>query len=57
MKEIVVPVVGAAVVLCFRSGLVGLAVAGGTLGRRFMNLSVLKLFPLSDEKCVNKYVQ
>lgn len=52
--EIFIPVVGAAVVVCFLSGLVGLAVAGGTLGLRFMNLSVLKLFPFSDEKYVNK---
>lgn len=41
-------VVGANVVVCLRSGLVGLAVAGGTLGFRTGSLSVcFKLFTLS----------
>lgn len=45
----VVVVVVVVVVVCFRSCLVGLAVAGGTLGFRIGNLSVcLKLFTLSD---------
>lgn len=52
--KILIPVVGTAVVICFRSGLAGLVVAGGTLGLRFINLSVLKWFPLSEAKCVNR---
>lgn len=51
--EIFVPVVvGVAVVVCFRSCLIGLAVTAGTLGFR---ISVcLKLLTLSDGKHVNK---
>lgn len=54
--EIFIPVVvGVAVVVCFLSCFVGLAVAGGSLGFRIGNLSVcLKLFTLSDGKHSNK---
>lgn len=52
IKKVFVPgVVGAKVVVCLRSCLVGLAVAGGILGFRIVNLSdCFKLFTLSNAK-------
>lgn len=49
LYEITLPGVGAAVVVCFRSDCVGLVVVRGTFGRRLINLSVFRLFPLSDK--------